>query len=285
MKWLDCEVDKIDDNLYSIQPPKSGNIGLYLSGNAAMLIDSGYSPRRSTSLIEYIENRFECRIELLFNTHYHSDHTFGNQSFNCPIMASQACRDTMLEIVASHWAPHEIEKAKQEDPDLVDDWADLKLTPPDVTFDDVKEIDFHGQLIKCMLVGGHTRDSAIVLFPDKKTAFCGDLVFEGTYPTLLMHDETPQAFIEALSHLIALDVETIIPGHGAVCTKTMVNKMIAYWQCLQIACRDLVGHGLADDEIVDEVTRLCHLDEIDFNSVKHNRNINAVLHALRHDDE
>ncbi|MCP4570656.1 MAG: hypothetical protein GY841_23985 [FCB group bacterium] len=65
----------------------------------------------------------------------------------------------------------------------------------------------------------------------------------------------------------------------------MVNKMIAYWQCLQIACRDLVGHGLADDEIVDEVMRLCHLDDIEFNPVKHEANIKAVLHSLRQDND
>lgn len=281
MNWKDFEVEKINESIYVIRGTESCNIGVCVKNNAALMIDSGYFPKTSAVLKRMVERNLDCRVELLFNTHYHADHTFGNQSFDCPIIASEICRRNMERMPSSYWSPEETEKAKKDDPRLAEEWKDLKFTPPTTTFDDVKSIDFEGLNVIFQKFGGHTPDSSIAYFPDYRIVFAGDLVFAGRYPTLLDHDGDPVELVEALHKLIEMDVEIIIPGHGITCGKSSISQLIVYWTCLTSECRELVASGMDDERIKKEMLNRCHLPELPFDRMRHERNANSVLSFIK----
>jgi cyclase len=55
----------------------------------------------------------------------------------------------------------------------------------------------------------------MVWFPDRSTLFCGDLIFNGGTPFLLMG--SVRGAIDALENVIApLEAKTTVPGHGPV---------------------------------------------------------------------
>ena len=61
----------------------------------------------------------------------------------------------------------------------------------------------------------HTTNDVLVWFPDRSTLFCGDLIFHGGTPFLLMGSIA--GAIEVLEIVVApLRAATIVPGHGPV---------------------------------------------------------------------
>ena len=289
MKWNDFDIEKINEVFYVVRQTMGGsNIGVCIKDNSALIVDSGYSPKRSADLKRLLEENLDCQIELLFNTHYHSDHTFGNQSFNCPILSSEECKNTMQACLSSHWTSEEIAKAKEEDPELMEEWEDLKITFPTMTFKDELSYDFKGIKILFQKLGGHSKDSSIAYFPEYKLLFSSDIVFGECYPTLLSIDCSPFELIEALHKVIDMDAEIIIPGHGTTCpqdpnsdNKSMVRRLIEYWECLISECRKLVTSGLNDERIQLILSSRCHLQMVPMNERKHQRNVESALKFVR----
>ena len=281
MKWNDFDVEKVKDRFYVIQQAAGANIGVCIKDNSALLIDSGYLPERSAELKRILQEKLGCRIELLFNTHYHSDHTFGNQSFDCPILSSEECKKIMQRNLSTHWTPEEINLAMEEDPELKEGWKDLKITLPNKTFKEKLSYDFKGIKIVFQEIGGHTLDSSVAYFPDYKLLFSGDLVFGDLYPTQLSIDQSPLELLKALQKIEKMDAEIIVPGHGTTCDKSMVRKLIEYWNCLIAECKKLIASGLEDEKVKETLNNSCRLKKIAFNERKHKRNIDTVLKFAR----
>lgn len=281
MRWNDFDVKKIKDVFYVVQQAKGANIGVCVKDNSALIIDTGYLPKKSAALIKILEEKLKCNVELLFNTHYHSDHTFGNQSFDCPIISSEECKDIMRKNISTHWTPEEIKKAMEEDPELNQGWKDLKITFPDKTFKEKLSYDFKGLKVIFQRIGGHTRGSSVAYFPDYKLLFSGDIVFGDLYPTQLSIDPSPLELIEALQKIEKMDVEIIVPGHGTTCDKSIVRKLIEYWKCLIAGCQKLIASGLNDEKVKEILVNSCPLEKVAFNESKHKRNIDTVWNSIR----
>jgi len=278
--YRDFEIEKLHDAFYVIRKTKACNIGVCIRDGAALALDSGRLPGASAALIRMLHQDMSSQVELLFNTHHHADHTFGNQSFHCPIMSTKACRDTMREILSTYWAPSEIEQAKVEEPELADEWKDLVITVPTAIFEGETTYDFHGLKVIFQQVDGHTDGSAVAYFPEFKLLFAGDLVFGDMYPTLLF-DGDPYHLVEALRNIMTMDVEVVVPGHGAICDKSTVKKSIDYWNCLISECRDFIDSGIENEKIVELLVSICQLDGVELSERRHKRNIGSVLNFIR----
>lgn len=281
MKWNGFNVEKVKDEFYVIQQAAGANIGACVKDNSALLIDSGYLPKRSADLIKILEEKLKCSVELLFNTHYHSDHTFGNQSFDCPILSSEECKNIMQRNLFTHWTPEEINLAMKEDPELKEGWKGLKITLPNMTFKEKLYYDLKGIKAVFQRIGGHTQGSSVVFFPDYKLLFSGDLVFGDLYPTQLSIDLNPLELVKALQKIEEMDVEIIIPGHGATCDKSMVRKLIEYWNCLIAECQKLIASDFEDEKVKETLNNSCRLEKIAFDERKHKRNIDTILKFVR----
>lgn len=97
------------------------------------------------------------------------------------------------------------------------DWGDLALDPPFVTFTD--EIAVHvGDLraqVRHVGTAAHTTNDSIIWIPERSVLFCGDLIFNGGTPFLLMGSVS--GTIEVLELVVRpLGAQTIVPGHGPV---------------------------------------------------------------------
>ncbi len=69
------ELTKIKNNTYLIPSPT--NIGLYLDGSDVYLIDSGNDDDAAKKVLRIIEAN-HWHLKMIINTHYHADHTGGN---------------------------------------------------------------------------------------------------------------------------------------------------------------------------------------------------------------
>jgi cyclase len=147
-------------------------------------------------------------VRAVVNTHHHGDHTFGNCLFpGAAIIAHEGTRAEAIAFGPPWNMPF------WDGPD----WGDLALDPPFITF--AEEIAVHAGDLRAQVrhvgTAAHTTNDSIVWIPERSVLFCGDLVFNGGTPFLLMGSVT--GAVEVLERVIApLEARTIVPGHGPV---------------------------------------------------------------------
>jgi glyoxylase-like metal-dependent hydrolase (beta-lactamase superfamily II) len=281
MREFGFQIEKINDAIYVARHPRLCNIGICIKNGSGMVIEAGRLPKKAALLKKIVEKDFSCRIELVFVTHYHNDHTFGGQSFKCPIISSELCRVAMQNALLTHWTADELAGAIEEEPELAEEWKDLEISMPTETFDDERYFEFKGITVVFQRMGGHTDDSSIAYFPEYRLLFAGDIVFGERYPTLLQHDGNPVELVEALRKIEKMDVDIIVPGHGSNCGRAMVRHLAAYWDGLISESRRLINSGETEEDIIEQLLGRYLLPDLPEDRMRHRRNICSVLRYVK----
>jgi glyoxylase-like metal-dependent hydrolase (beta-lactamase superfamily II) len=108
---------------------------------------------------------------------------------------------------------------------------------------------------------GHTENSLMAYLPKEKVLFTGDNVCESSLPCL---DQTcfPEVYGTLDFIINDLDVETIVPGHGAVCTKKETLRFKHWLEDIFESVEREYRNGLTRDEVLSKLTfpDLIHCD-------------------------
>ena len=88
----------------------------------------------------------------------------------------------------------------------------------------------------------HTKGDVIVHVPDDGVVYTGDILFVGGHPVVW---EGPVSnWIAACRRVEAMDVHTVVPGHGPLATKADVARMREYLEYLAREARSCFDAGL-----------------------------------------
>ena len=250
------EILRIDSSVTAfIRPAEGANVGLIHTSEGMILIDTTSSPAEIQALLDAV-NAPTDKVRLVVNTHSHSDHTWGNQLFTCPILAHHLCREQMQASLKNEWSPQTLQsnitETKKTDPKKAEELRkvveSLEIKIPDQVFQDRFEGELGGLRYEVIHFGGHTPDLAVVWIPDKRVLFASDLIFHGRYPYIF--DADIPAWIEALNRLLKFDAQVIIPGHGVRCGEA---EIVALRQYLQTTW-DLTAEHIRMGHSVDETS-------------------------------
>ncbi|HXW43272.1 MAG TPA: MBL fold metallo-hydrolase, partial [Streptosporangiaceae bacterium] len=206
-----CEVSA---GIYAyVQPDGTwwiNNTGFLVGPQGVISIDSCATWRRTRAYQEAIAAVTPAPVRAVVNTHHHGDHTFGNCLFpQAAIVAHERARDEAIAFGPPRPLPF------WDGPD----WGDLSLDPPFVTFTDQVALHVADLRVQVRYVGtpAHTTNDSIIWIPDRSVLFCGDLIFNGGTPFLLMGSVA--GAIEVFEQVLRpLGAQTIVPGHGPVFT-------------------------------------------------------------------
>jgi glyoxylase-like metal-dependent hydrolase (beta-lactamase superfamily II) len=245
------------------------NAGIVDLGDRTLIFDTTYSPQAGADLRTAAETLFGRPVGIAINSHWHSDHIWGNQAFDraTEIVSSVATRrrisatrgdpdydetlataETRLASVRARYAAAEDEGQRREVAIWVDEWEAtvalkdlLQVRVPDLAFTD--RIAIHGSARNAELIdyAGHTDSDAVLTLPDDGIAFMGDLLFVECHPYL--GDGDPDGLRHALDEVSALVPSTVVPGHGAVGTADSLKAMRLYVDTLEELARQMVAHG------------------------------------------
>jgi cyclase len=218
-----------------IRPDDGANVGLIHTSNGMILIDTTSSPAEIQALFDAVDLHKE-EVHLVVNTHSHSDHTWGNQLFSCPILAHRLCREKMRFSLKNEWSSETIQSyitdLEKTDPQKAEDFREvvkgLQIKLPDQVFEERLTEELGGLRYEIIHMGGHTPDSSIVWLPEKRVLFASDLIFQGRYPYIF--DADIPAWISALSGLLEFEAVVIIPGHGVRCGDAEIIELRQYLQ-------------------------------------------------------
>lgn len=237
---------KVADNVYMLQGA-GGNIGLFLGSDGVFLIDDEFAPLHERLMAQIEELAGNSDVDLartfLINTHFHHDHTGGNELLG----------ETGAVIVAQANVRKRL-SVDQAVPFLGSTNPALKHEGlPLITFTD--DITFHlnGDSVHVIRVGpAHTDGDAIVHFTKANVIHSGDIVFTNSYPFIdLDNGGSVAGELTALQTIIDLsdDQTKIISGHGGVTDKAGVTQILAMLKGIYDDASRMIAAGKTLEQI------------------------------------
>ncbi len=219
-----------------------GNIGLSVGADGAFVIDDQFAPL-SDKIMAAIKAIDARPVEFVLNTHWHGDHTGGNEAFGAAgahIVAHDNVRKRLKE---------GLKRETSETPPAPEGAL------PVVTFSDQVSFYWNGRDIRVIhLNDAHTDGDAIIHFRDANVIHTGDIYFNtGGYPYVdLQSGGTFDGLIAAQEAILALsdDKTAIIPGHGALASKATLAANIAMLKDVRARIAVLITQGLTEDQVV-----------------------------------
>jgi cyclase len=230
-----------------VQPDGSwwiNNTGFVVGDSSILCIDACSTERRTRAFRESITSISPAPISSLINTHHHGDHTYGNSLLGAAtIVGHEKCRSEVLNFGLPAnlgiWEPVE--------------WGDVKLSPPTITFADRVTLWSDDQPVEVNYVGqpAHTNNDCLVWLPEQEVLFCGDLLFNGGTPFVLMG--SVYGAIDVLSNVVArVPAVTIVPGHGMPCDASLITTTIGYLEFVLDTAKSGRAAGLTPLEAARE---------------------------------
>jgi len=222
------------------------NTTFLITSEGVVVIDTRVTPQEAGKVLAEIRKRTDLPILYTINTHYHGDHTFGNQVFkdSRAIIAHENVRKSLM---GSSGKDH-LDFFKTMNIPGMDETI---ITPPNMIFKEKMEIFVGGYNLKLIHVRGHTDGDLFIYIKQLRTLITGDLVFNGKIP--YMGDAYVEEWISALTYLGDLDAEIYIPGHGEPGGKPVFLAMQHYMLQLKGMVLKQLENGKSLKETQDAV--------------------------------
>jgi glyoxylase-like metal-dependent hydrolase (beta-lactamase superfamily II) len=238
---------KVLENVYTITAGDGvdSNTTFIITKEGVIVIDTRPTPTEAKKVLVEIRKLTALPIVYTINTHYHGDHTFGNQVFknSKTIIAHKNVRNKLVESGQEHLSLFKTFGL----PGI----NEVEITPPNIIYEKEMEIWLGGYRLQLLYHGkGHTDGDTIIYIDQLRTVITGDLVFNKKVP--YMADSYIDDWISSLKYIELLKNETVIPGHGPIGERTTIIAMKHYLMNL----KELVLAQLKDNKTLEETQEI-----------------------------
>jgi len=222
---------------------QGGNIGVCVGEDGVFLIDDQFAPLTQQILAE-IRKLSKAPVRFVLNTHWHGDHTGGNENLGeagAIIVAHANVRRRMSEKQFMEAFDRTVEPAP-------------KGALPVVTFDQSINFHWNGEAIEVVHVPpAHTDGDSVVYFGNANVIHAGDLFFNGTYPYIDTGAGGNLAgMIQGVERILERsDGKTrIIPGHGLLGMRADLERYHTMLTSVRDRVAPMVREGRSRDEVI-----------------------------------
>ncbi|MEM9233580.1 MAG: MBL fold metallo-hydrolase [Pseudomonadota bacterium] len=230
-----AEHTDLGDNLHMIVS-RGGNILFSTGEDGTFVVDSQFANTAQENL-ELIASVSDTPVVFMLNTHYHGDHTGGNEAFYDE-GATIVAHDNVRKRLQAQTGDRAVE------PDAL----------PVITFSENTTFFWNGKEIRVMHPGAaHTDGDAFVFMPKANVIHTGDLMFSGLYPFIdLDGGGSVEGAINALTMIRDMaDKDTkIVPGHGPLSGREDVGDIIKMLQETRQLVRTEMMKGHAREDVI-----------------------------------
>jgi cyclase len=223
-------VVKLAEGVWAAEMDAGANVGWFLASDGVVVVDSGNDAATAKAVLEKIAETAGKPVRYLVLTHAHGDHAGGIPTF-AAAGARILCHENAAPAAAS-----------------------LLQAPAGKTSEGVIAISdrmvFFGGARRAavyFLGAGHTNGDLVVLLPEEKILFAGDLVMHGKLPYLQSADADPRGWEQILTRLAGLDVAKVVPGHGTVSERQAIGDTLAYVRKVNQLATDFIRTSVPDE--------------------------------------
>ena len=218
------------------------NATVIINETDVIIVDSHVIPAAAVALLEELKEVTQKPVRYLINTHFHFDHTFGNQSYpaEVEIIGHEFTRDAIasgasmsgkaydliiggipnqisslreqLDTVSVQEERVKLEQRLAYQENLLAGVRTVNPTAPNIAFSQHLTLYRGDREIRLLYFGrGHTGGDVVVHLPREGILITGDLIYE-SLP--YMGDGYFPEWVETLEQLKGLEFDWIIPCHG-----------------------------------------------------------------------
>jgi len=221
-----------------------GNLALSVGGDASFLVDDQFAPL-TEKIVAAVAEHSDRPVDFVLNTHWHGDHTGGNENFGeagAWIVAHENVRERLRTKQIQHsMGGREI--AAQPEGAL-----------PVMTFENSVSFHINDLELRALHVEhAHTDGDAIVFFEGANVVHMGDVWFNGLYPFVdWSAGGDIDGIIAACDRVLRLvDEETkIIPGHGVLGGKADLQEYRLIMKTVSDRIHKMLDEGKSVEQIV-----------------------------------
>jgi phosphoglycerate dehydrogenase-like enzyme/glyoxylase-like metal-dependent hydrolase (beta-lactamase superfamily II) len=213
-----------------------------------VVVDANF-PKEAGDVIQAIKKTTDKPIRYVLDTHHHGDHAYGNAVFGAAgagVVAQTNCA-RLLRVNG----PREFAEAGRG-PTGRKDIAASTLKVPNVVFDDKLVLDDGKQRVEFLFFGhAHTAGDAFAYLPKHKIVCTGDACVNGAY-NFMGHSDSA-SWIRVLERAQQLDVNMVLPGHGPVAGKDLLEKQKRYFVELRHQVKKGIDDGMNVEDIIKSI--------------------------------
>jgi len=265
-----------------LQPDGSwgwSNAGLVADGDASLLVDTLFDVRLTAEMLAAMRRAVPAarHIDTVVNTHANGDHCWGNELVrDSEIIASRSGAEEMGEFspalmakltkvarIAARLGPfgralgaamgkvgiRTVGTVIEAAPYLMEifgsfEFQGIELVLPNRTFDDHLALSVGDRRVELFEVGpAHTRGDVLVHVPDARVVYTGDILFIEGHP--IVWQGPFSNWIAACERIEAMDVHTIVPGHGPLTDVEGVRRLSGYLAYVHAEAKERHAAGMS----------------------------------------
>jgi len=213
----DVKIDaiRVNNNIYMLTG-QGGNIGLFLGEDGTFIVDDQYAPL-TEKILAAIKSVGGDTPRFLINTHFHGDHTGGNENLGNAgtlIVSHDNVRERLVN--GSY-----IKAFGMNSPPA------SKAALPVLTFSEDMHFHINDESVNAVHVGSaHTDGDSVIYFRKANVVHTGDIFFNGFYPFIdAANGGSLKGTIDAVDEILAATDSNskIIPGHGPLADKKQLQ--------------------------------------------------------------
>jgi glyoxylase-like metal-dependent hydrolase (beta-lactamase superfamily II) len=264
------------------------NSGLITDGGQSLLIDTLFDEKITAEMLATMRRATPAaeRIGTVVNTHGNGDHCYGNTLVaDAEIIGTEGCVQDLREAPPSRnrmllraatgirslgaggrllgralgaiglkqvsYLADTGEFAQKHFANF--DFAIDKIVPPNRVFSGELDITVGDKKVQIIEVGpAHTRGDAVVYLPQERTLFTGDILFKDAHP--IIWNGPVSNWIDACKRLLAMDIDTVVPGHGPITDKSGLREIQQYLELLTDEARGRYDAGMSVEEAARDIS-------------------------------
>ena len=273
------------------------NQGFIIGSRSVAIIDPGGSKKAAQATLDALHEFTDLPVSHVIVTHVHPDHSLGLLAYSRGVKNSANSGET------------ESDRTEFDNTESGTDVEPILLGHPGLPGALAQNLDFFGErfadpqqlehlqqqidsnritgikpehtidlgdrvLVLTAFGDAHTGTDITVYDQASKILWAGDLLFVERLPVL---DGSLRGWLDAMKSLDAMDISTVIPGHGRSGPwRGLANPQRQYLQSLLDNARAAVGNGTSLNKFVNSAPELYKLDQWELTDPQHPTNLSRA---------
>ncbi len=234
---LGPDVKELADGVYVYSKEYNSNVGIILTEDGVVLIDTGQNPNESVVVMDLVKQLTPQPVRFIIHTEPHGDHTSGTFVFSPP--ANVIAAEGAGALMAGRRPPADVPGARNVLPHIeYGDKMTLRLGDRTVELLNLKNV--------------HSGSDTAIWLPNERILFAAATVVVKRYSNIRPFITIPD-ILASIEQMRALSPEVVVPGHGAPGTTEIFDENERYFAVLIERVRSLAGEGKTLEQVKAEL--------------------------------
>lgn len=262
------------------------NAAIIINEDWVLVVDTHLRPSAAREITRSIAQVTNLPVRFVVNTHFHNDHTQGNQAYfgvfpkgveyvshqNTLRDIVEKARPRIREEIAHmpedirnlskqmEAARDERQKSRikaqlQDTESYLKELRNIDITLPTITFDSTLYLQGSRPIELRYLGRGHTDGDVVLFLPHERVLIAGDLFLGPHIPYAA--DAYPSEWIGTLKKTFQLDFDQVALGHTLSVrgeeARAQMQRLITFMEDVVSHCRELVKRGKSLQEVIASI--------------------------------